>query len=241
MLLPTKSNLDGYQYSGGIYGNTKNNITALNIKRNDQSNNDDKLTQLNGTEANLNLNDVYYNKIVNKSVMQEKNQNQIYCEKINNIQYPISDNFRNQLYLNDKYLNPINNLNNNAINEINIEHNNKIQQNLENTNFNGIIDINNNSFPNINMQKKINYKKKCKCNCNKKCCTKCAKISGYIFLILLNILLFLFCLFFMVLGSKNHSLAPSDKRGNSSKSGEFFSCCCPIKGIINKIKEIYNS
>ena len=127
MSLPTKSNLDGYQYRGGIYGNTtkKKKIIDLNIKRNDQSNNDDKSTQLNGTEANLNLNDVYNNKIVNNSVKQKKNQKQIlYCDKIKNIQYPVSDNFRNQLYLNDKYLNQINNINNNAINEINIDHNN---------------------------------------------------------------------------------------------------------------------
>lgn len=258
MSLPTNQNLAGYQYKGGIYGNTtqKNNIIALNIKRNEQSNNDDKSTQLNGTEANLKLNDIYNNKIVNKSVKQKKNQNQIvYYDKINNNQYPVSDNFRNQLYLNDKNLNLINNINNNEINEINIHQNNnqqnynEIQQNTENTlrNFNGIIDINNNSFPNNNIQKKISNENNCKCNCSKKCCIKWSKISGLIFMILLIIPIGCFLLYSMSKENRKYSKHPIHhpnrrRRYHSSDSDDCLcTFCCGIKRIIDKIKEIYNS
>ena len=72
MSLQTKSSSAGYQYNGGIYGKTspKNDIIVLNIKSNTQTNNEDKSTQLNETEANLQDND-NFNKInINKSVKQ---------------------------------------------------------------------------------------------------------------------------------------------------------------------------
>ena len=239
---------------GYIYENTtqKNNIVVLDIKRNEQSNDDDKSTQLNETEANLKLNDIYNNKIVIKSVKPNKNQNQIvYNDKINNNQYPASDNFRYKLYSNDKYLNPINNINNNATNEINIHQNNNqqnynvIQQNTENTlrNFNGIVDINNNSFPKNNLEKKRNSNK-CKCNCNKKGCIKCTKISGLILMILLIIPLGLFLLYLMAKGDSRNYSGPNHhpnrirRRHHSSDFGCLCGFCCLIKEIIDKIKEI---
>lgn len=254
MSLPTESSLTSYQYSGGIYGkmNPKNDKILLNIKGNPQSNNEDKSIQLNETEANLQLKDIYNNKNIHKSLKQRPNQNQIlYYDKINNNQYPFSDNLRNQLNLNDKYSMPINNLNNNAINEINMHQNNNqpnyntIQVNTESTlrNYNGNGDFNTNIFQNNNIQF---TKSKKKCNC-KKCFIKTLKISGLVLLIILIILLYIICLGLLNYGNSGNG---GDAAG-SSGSNEVISsraksgcCCCfcgQIKQLIRKIREIYNS
>ena len=257
MSLPTESSLTGYQCRGGIYGKTnpKNDKILLNIKGNPQSNNEDKSIQFNGTEANLQLKDIYNNKNFHKSLKQRPNQNQIlYNNQIYNYQYPVSDNLRNQSNLNNKYLKPIDNLNNNAINEINILQNNNqqnyntIQVNTESTlrNYNGNGDSNNNTFQNNIKIFEIKSKKKCNC---KKCFIKTIKITGLVLLITLIIPLCILCFLISNSGSGGNDgngggSSGSNEAFSKPHSGGFCCCCCfcdLIIKLIRKIRDIYNS
>ena len=209
MSLPTKSDLVAYNADGGIYGTSKspNDVVVLNIYENNQLNNEDRSTELNETEANLKLNDIYNNKIIKKSVMQRPN-NILFYDNVRDNRYPLSDNFRNQLNSNDKNLNPINNINNNAINEVVIHQNNYpqnynvMQQNIENAPpmFNDIVDTNNNVIPNNQNQNEDFKEEEFKEFDYKKCCKKVCKIIGKTLLILLLIPLAILCIYALVAG-----------------------------------------
>ena len=209
MSLPTKSDLVAYNEGGGIYGSSKspNDVVILNIHGNNQLNNEDKSTELNETEANLKLNDIYNNKIIKKSVIQRPNNILFYDNERDN-RYPLSDNFRNQLSSNDKYLKPINNINNNVINEVVIHQNNypqnynAIQQNIENAPpmFNDIVDTNNNVIPNNQNQNEYFKEEESEEFNYKECCKKVCKIIEITLLILLLIPLSLLCIYAIAKG-----------------------------------------
>ena len=158
--------------------------------------------------------------------MQRPNQI-LYYDNTRENQYPVSDNLRNQLSSKDKYLKPINNINNNLIYEVNIHQNknqqnyNIIQPNRENTltNFN-VIDTNNNIFQNNINQNQIDLKEEDGKSNTQTCCQKTCKIFWIILLIILLLPIAIFCIFIFAQGGAS---CPSDF--HSSNSNSICDCC----------------
>ena len=90
MSLPTKSDLEGYNNKRfyKIQIQKINDIIVLNIKGNDQSNNEDKSTEFNETEANFQFKNIYNNETTKKSVIQRPNQI-LYYDNTRENQYPV--------------------------------------------------------------------------------------------------------------------------------------------------------
>ena len=193
MSLPTNSGLTGTQASGSL--NSPNNAIVLNIYGNNHCENEDKSTELNETETDLNLMKINNNKIPKNSVMQRPN-NILFYDNVRDKGYPLSDNFRNQLSSKDKYLKPINNINNNVINEVAIHQNNIHknyninQQNIENAPpmLNNIKDANNNVISN-DLNHKYTEERESKC---KIFCKKTLKAIAIIICVIILIPFFLF-------------------------------------------------
>lgn len=214
MSLPTSSDLDGYQNNGGIYANTnsKNDVIILNIKGNGQLNSE-KSTEYNETEANLQLNNIYNNKIFQKSVIQKPSQI-IYYDNVKENQFPVSENLRNQLSSTDKDLNPVNNINNKIIKEVNIHQNNNLQNynmirvNTDNslTNINGTLDNNNISF-----QNGVDLKEDKKPN--KTCGQKAWNIIKIILLVILILPLFVLCICALAYGGGGIPISDGSSNG----------------------------
>ena len=123
MSLPKKSELSDNNGDGGI-SNAENSDIVLNIYGNNQSNKEDKSSELIETEANLKLSDINNNTITQKSV--ETPNNILLNDNTRDNHNPLSDNFKNQIYSNEKIFKPINNINSNLINEVEIHQNNNI-------------------------------------------------------------------------------------------------------------------
>ena len=209
MSLPTKSDLAAYHAGGGVYESSKdpNDVVVLNIYGNNQFQNEDKSTELIETEADLKLNDIHNNKIPTKSVLQTPNNILVY-DKIRDNGYPLSDNSRNQLAFNDKYLKPINNINNinnNAINEVVIHQNNNpqnynvFQHNTGNAlpMFNDIVEANNNAIPNIQNQNEDFQEIEIEEFDCKTCCKNTFIIFLFTLLVIIFIPIIIFCGFIL--------------------------------------------
>ena len=125
MSLSKKSELSDNNGDGGI-SNAENSNIILNIYGNNQSNKEDKSSELIETEANLKLSDINNNTITQQSV--ETPNNILLNDNTRDNHNPLSDNFKNQIYSNEKIYKPINNINSNLINEVEIHQNNNIIQ-----------------------------------------------------------------------------------------------------------------
>ena len=227
----------GYANSGGIYNNlnNKNENIALNIN-NVKCNTKDIVTQninietknnlqniTKERENNLLVNNIETKKFVQKSVYQKRNNNNnlFYDNKRGN-SYPLSDNSRNQMTINNEYLAKINK-NNNIGNDQNIQKEQKTE----------IIEIaqppiliNNTGVPIADTK----FFKNDKCNCR-----RAFMITVKVILVLLLFGLIILCCIFILRGGGGSSISSGNGGGGSSggrpgrsRKGPNCCCCCSI-------------
>ena len=150
MSLPTKSEINKYQINttNNTISNNQSDLITLNIYNNTKNNTEESEVNINDTQETP-INNINNNYISKKSVMQPQN-NYLYLDNIRPNNYPLSDNFRNQMnpnynlnaynqYGNIRQYNPMINMNNNSPNgnpvnivDPNITINTEDQQNKSN-------------------------------------------------------------------------------------------------------------
>ena len=127
MSLPTKSEIDKYQVNttNKTITNNQSDLITLNIYNDQKNINEETKVNINDTQMNP-INNINNNGITKRSAMQPQN-NYLYLDNMRPNNYPLSDNFRNQIYPNynlnayNQYgyngqYNPMVNMNNNSPN-----------------------------------------------------------------------------------------------------------------------------
>ena len=127
MSLPTKSEIDKYQVNttNNTITNNQSDLITLNIYNDQKNINEETKVNINDTQMNP-INNINNNGITKRSAMQPQN-NYLYLDNMRPNNYPLSDNFRNQVYPNynlnaynqygyNRQYNPMINMNNNSPN-----------------------------------------------------------------------------------------------------------------------------
>lgn len=245
MSLPTKPNIYnqynnsnqikstiGYEHSGNIYknSNNQNETIGLNIYKNlnynnkyennaninsDAKNNLQLYNITKEREYNVHVNDINKKNLFQKSVFQRPD-NYLFNDNVRDHSYPISDNSRNQMHLNDEYLSKINK-NNNLEKESNIQKEKKTE--LRDINHPPIT-LNNTevqiSETNFNESERI--RKDSSCNCPK--CYRAFMITVKL-LICIPFGIFIIALWILLVG-----LSKGGNGVGGHNSGLCFCCCC---------------